>query len=133
MHQIIWKEEYLIGVEEIDRQHMDFVKLINRLNIIKEYGDNLEYSLRLMAEVAKYADYHFTCEENIMYLTKYPDLEKQEKAHKEMLAEYGNLMQSIQNKEAVIEDVIKYLEAWFAQHSVELDKRIGTFLKSRKK
>ncbi len=133
MHQIVWKEEYLTGVEEIDRQHMDFVKLINRLNIINEYGDNLEYSLRLLAEVAKYADYHFTCEENIMYLTKYPDLEKQEEAHKGMLAEYNNLMQSFQNKEAVIEDVIKYLEAWFAQHSVELDKRIGTFLKSRKK
>jgi hemerythrin len=133
MHQIIWKEEYLTGIEEIDRQHMDFVKMINRLNIIQEYGDNLEYALRLMAEVGKYADYHFTCEENIMYLTKYPDLEKQEKAHKALLEEYGNLMQSFENKEAVLEDVIKYLAGWFAKHSVELDKRIGMFLQSRKK
>ena len=133
MHQIIWKEDYLTGVEEIDRQHMDFVKLINRLNIIQEYGDNLEYALRIMTEVAKYADYHFTCEENIMYLTKYPELEKQEKAHKALLAEYINLMQNYQNQEAVIEDVIKYLGGWFAKHSVEEDKRIGAFLQSQKK
>ncbi len=133
MHQIIWKDEYLTGVEEIDRQHMDFVKLINRLNIIQEYGDNLEYAMRLMDEVAKYVDYHFTCEQNIMYLTKYPDREEQEKEHKDLLESYRNLMNGIQNKEAVIDDVIKYLEAWFARHTVELDKRIGMFLKSRKK
>ena len=39
MKQMIWKDEYLTGVEEIDLQHKDFVKLINRLNIIQGYGD----------------------------------------------------------------------------------------------
>jgi hemerythrin len=132
MHQIIWKDEYLTGVEEIDRQHKEFVKLINRLNIINEYRDNAYYyALRLMNEVGKYADYHFTSEENLMDLTKYPHLETQEKAHKDLLVSYRQWMESYKNKKADIEDVIKFLEAWFTGHTTNSDKKFGEFLASK--
>ncbi len=130
MHKISWKDEYMTGVEEIDRQHQDFIKLINRLNIIQGYGDNLEYAKRLMSEVGKYAEYHFISEENIMYLTQYPHLERQQKAHKALLSKYRQWMESYNNRKEVIEDIIKYLEAWFANHTIGEDKKIGEHLKS---
>lgn len=94
MHQIIWKDEYETGVEEIDRQHKEFVKLINRLNIMHDAGNHSGYALRLMNEVGKYADYHFTSEENLMDLTKYPHLETQQKAHKDLLIRYRQWVES---------------------------------------
>jgi hemerythrin len=133
MHQIKWKEEYMTGIEKIDKQHQEFVKLINSLNIIQGYGDNLEYALRLMTEVGKYADYHFACEENLMYLTKYPHRERQQKEHMDILQEYRQLMQDYQDNKATIEDVIKYLEGWFAKHVVDEDKKIGEYLQQQKK
>jgi hemerythrin len=133
MHHIQWKEEYMTGVEEIDSQHKDFVKLINRLNIIQGYGDSLEYALRLMMEVGKYADYHFTCEENLMYLTKCPHLELQQKEHEALLREYREWVQRYESHGVIIDDLIKYLEGWFAKHTVEEDKKIGQYLQSQKK
>jgi hemerythrin len=48
MHQIEWKDDYLTGIEEIDRQHKDFVKLINRLSIVQEYGDKKAIAVHLL-------------------------------------------------------------------------------------
>jgi hemerythrin len=132
MKQMIWKDEYLTGVEEIDRQHKEFVKLINRLNIIQGYGDNADFALRLMNEVDKYADYHFTSEENLMNITQYPKLETQEKSHKALLFKYRQWMESFKNRKADIEDVIKFLEAWFDGHTINEDKKIGEFLANNK-
>jgi len=132
MKQMIWKDEYLTGVEEIDHQHKDFVKLINRLNIIQGYGDNAGYALRIMSEVGKYFDYHFTSEENLMNITNYPQLETQEKSHKALLLRYRQWMESYKSHKADIEDVIKYLESWFAGHTINEDKKIGKFLAKNK-
>ena len=132
MKQMIWKDEYLTGVEEIDRQHKEFVKLINRLNIIQSYGDNADFALRLMNELDKYADYHFTSEENLMHITKYPKLETQEKSHRALLFKYRQWVESFKNHKADIEDVIKFLEAWFDGHTINEDKKIGEFLAKNK-
>jgi len=128
MRQIIWKDEYLTGVEEIDRQHKEFVKLINRLNIIHDCGNYSGYALRLLNEVGKYADYHFTSEENLMIITKYPQLESQEKAHKDLLIRYRQLVESYKSQNAGIDDIIHFLEVWFTGHTVQVDKKIGEFL-----
>jgi hemerythrin len=132
MKQMTWKDEYLTGVEEIDLQHKDFVKLINRLNIIQGYGDKAGHALRLMNELGKYADYHFTSEENLMNMINYPQLEDEEKSHKALLFKYRQWMESYKNQKASIEDVIKFLETWFADHTINEDKKIGKFLAKNK-
>ncbi|HOW56478.1 MAG TPA: bacteriohemerythrin [Smithellaceae bacterium] len=131
MHQIIWKEEFLTGVEEIDRQHQEFVKLINRLNIIQGYGDKGNYALRLMDEVGKYAEYHFASEENIMYLTEHPHLDDQQKMHKALILKYRQWTESYKNHKAEIEDIIRFLEGWFTEHTINQDKKIGVFVKKK--
>jgi hemerythrin len=74
MHQIEWKDDYLTGIEEIDTQHKGFVKLINRLSIVQEFGNKKAIAVRLLNELGKYIEYHFASEENIMFLTKYSAL-----------------------------------------------------------
>jgi hemerythrin len=128
MHQIEWKDEYLTGVEEIDWQHKQFIKLINRLNIVHDFGNKRGIAVRLLSEVGKYADYHFTSEENIMYLTKYPAIERQQHAHAALLQEYSRHMQSFLNDKGTIEDIIRFLEGWFSRHTIEEDRKIGAFL-----
>jgi hemerythrin len=81
MRQIEWIDDFSTGVEEIDRQHKDFVKLINRLNIVQEHGNKKAIAVRLLNELGKYVEYHFASEENIMFLTRYPALERQQQAH----------------------------------------------------
>ncbi len=125
MHQIEWKDEYFTDIEEIDSQHKDFVKLINRLNIVQEYGNKKAIAVRLLTELGKYIEYHFASEENIMFLTKYPAIERQQQAHAALLDEYSKRMQNFLNDKGTIDDVIRFLEGWFALHTVEEDKKIG--------
>jgi hemerythrin len=132
MHHIDWKEEYMTGVEDIDSQHQAFVKLINRLNIIHDFNNKKAIAVRLLSEVGKYAEYHFVSEENIMFLTKYPAIERQQQAHAALLDEFNHRTQNFLNDKGTIEDVIRFLEAWFARHTVEEDRKIGLHLNAGK-
>lgn len=64
MSEFGWKEIYSVGVEEIDQQHKDFLKLINRLNILQGKGDPPLLISRYLRELGAYAAYHFASEEN---------------------------------------------------------------------
>jgi hemerythrin len=101
------------------------VKLSNRLKIIQSYNNKKAIAVRLLSEIEKYAQYHFVSEENIMFLTKYPAMERQQQAHAALLDEYALRMRNYLNDKGTIEDVIRFLEAWFARHTVEEDRKIG--------
>lgn len=133
MRTIDWRDEYLTGVDEIDWQHREFVKIINRLNIVHDMGDRKAIAIRLLKELGKYAEYHFASEENIMYLTKYPFMERQRQAHEALLSEYAGRVQRYLNDKGTIEDIMVFLEGWFARHTVEEDRKIGAYLADRKK
>ena len=133
MHVIEWKDEYLTEVDDIDSQHKTFVKLINRLNIIHDYNNKKAIAIRILSEIEKFAQYHFVSEENIMLLTKYPALNRQQQAHAALLDEFMNRVQNYINDKGSIEEVIRFLETWFAWHTVEEDKKIGIYINDRKK
>jgi len=133
MKEIVWDESYEIGVEEIDRQHMDFVKLLRRFNIGGHAPNNLPLQLRILQEMLKYAKYHFCSEENIMFFTKYPALAIQEKEHAELLR---SLLRSIDkyrlgrlNGEALSE----FLYDWFINHTQTEDRKIAAHIAQLKK
>ena len=130
MRQIEWDDDFSTGVEEIDRQHKDFVKLINRLNIVQEHGNKKAIAVRLLNELGKYVEYHFASEENIMFLTQYPALERQQQAHAALLDEYTNRVKTFLNDKGTIEDVISFLAGWFAKHTVEEDRKIGHHIRT---
>jgi hypothetical protein len=57
MQEIVWKDEYCIGIEEIDKQHMDFLKLMNRFNIIFGSGAHIRLQDRILLEILRYTEY----------------------------------------------------------------------------
>jgi len=132
MSQIEWNDDFSTGIEEIDRQHMDFVKLINRLNIVQEHGNKKAIAMRLLNELGKYVEYHFASEENIMFLTQYPALGRQQQAHAALLDEYSSRIQNFINDKGTIDDLIRFLGGWFAKHTVEEDRKIGYHISSAK-
>ena len=132
MSEFGWKETYSVGVEEIDRQHKDFLKLINRLNILHGKGDPPVLISRYLRELGAYAAYHFVSEENIMVLLKYPDLSRQEAEHQKLLEAFS---QKVKDYQAGLEDVdslLQFLMDWFVSHTSLEDRKIGDHLRERK-
>ena len=61
-----WESNFETGVEYIDMQHRYFVDLINRIRKNYKETDDDVYQKKLIDELKKYADFHFTSEENIL-------------------------------------------------------------------
>lgn len=128
MEAIVWKDEYLVGVREIDRQHQDLVKLINRLLIIHRTGDAPLLVKRLLLEIVKFAEYHFISEENIMIITRYPGFDQQHAEHEHIIAELQKRIDDFVHGHETVDGLLTYLVTWFIGHTTKEDKRIGVHI-----
>jgi hemerythrin len=60
-----WQLDFETGNEYVDLQHRYFIDLIKRVGINFSESDDAAYKEKLIVELKKYADFHFTSEENI--------------------------------------------------------------------
>ncbi|MDO8959893.1 MAG: hemerythrin domain-containing protein [Rhodocyclaceae bacterium] len=121
-----WKREYDTGVAEIDLQHHFFLALITRLNTELATCTDARYRERLLDELAKYALFHFTSEENLMIKFGYPDFDRHHKLHLELIDELSWRTQGKSH-----ESFLDFLVTWFLKHTVEEDRHIGEFVRGQ--
>ena len=132
MTKLTWDDSCAVGIDEIDRQHQDFVRLINRLQLMQEKGAPRELTLHILIELVKYADYHFTSEENFMVLVKYPSLEEHQMEHRKALKNLNERVRKFAAGgvplEALSEGIAGLIE-WFGRHTTKEDKLIGQYMR----
>jgi hemerythrin len=125
MMKVAWDDSFSSGIEEIDSQHKEFIKLIHRLQIVSEKGSPAEFIHRMLLELAKYADYHFISEENLMIVTKCPLLERQRGEHQRLLRGLGQKIRDYEEGHETLDALIDYSISWFTNHTKEEDVKIG--------
>jgi hemerythrin len=125
---IEWNESFSSGIEEVDNQHKELIKLIQRLKITQEKRLPKEFVLRILQETAKYSEYHFISEENLMLVTKYPDFKRHESEHKKLLHSLAYKIKSYQDDLEPLASLITFLTNWFTSHTREEDAKIGVYL-----
>lgn len=119
-----WHKAYETGIERIDFEHKVFLELINSFC----YAINNQLAAkdlsRLISEIEKYAEFHFISEENFMRRINYPDYNKHQKDHFELL-EYLNLYK---HKAEDFGQYARFLHQWFVNHTIHEDIKIKTFI-----
>ena len=128
MKEITWDASYEIGIEEIDRQHAEFIKLLRRVSIALQKPIPLAIQLPILEELVKYTDYHFCSEENIMLLTKCPDLMRQKSEHSQLLSSLDRKVNGFRMAPQKGEDLLNFLYDWFVQHTQVEDRKIAAHL-----
>ncbi|MCU7924131.1 MAG: hypothetical protein KZQ88_15690 [Candidatus Thiodiazotropha sp. (ex Dulcina madagascariensis)] len=68
IRQAVWDKKFELGHERIDFEH-------STISAEAGNGSGKERILRLLAELRKYAEFHFLSEENEMLKVNYPDNE----------------------------------------------------------
>lgn len=131
MEPIIWKDEYCIGIEEIDKQHMDFVKLINRFMVLYDSGGHIKLQDRLLLEILRYAEYHFVSEENIMIFYNYYDISIQQKEHVALVRTLKSKISGLKEGSVNGNHLIQFLIKWFMHHTQEEDRKIAQYILDR--
>ena len=120
---IEWKEEYSVGIEEIDDQHQHMVGIINDLFYIinnKEF-DKVD---EIYERASQYAKYHFDTEEKYFEEFEYGDTEAhiaQHNKYNEKILEFSK--QYNQNDTPMSFQVIDFLEDWWINHIQGVDKK----------
>ncbi len=128
MKELLWDSSYEIGVEEIDRQHMEFIRLLRRFQIGAQKAIPLTLQLRILQELVKYAEYHFCSEENIMVITKCPELAAQQAEHSRLLKSLERKVDLYRIAPHTAEELSDFLYDWFIHHTQVEDRKIAAHI-----
>jgi hemerythrin-like metal-binding protein len=132
MDQFVWKENFNIGIAEIDRQHQMLLNFLNEcIQKVSLADDNFDFHA-LLGELQTYTDRHFKTEEELMQSVNYPEFDLHRKKHR-LLVEQIDKMKKEDNtgKRHAIVNLTALLKDWFMQHILEEDQRIEVYLLAR--
>ena len=128
MIRVEWDRKFEVGHERIDFEHKIFLGLIRQASLLAEVDTPKERVLRHLDEVKKYALFHFTSEENIMFDVTYPGIDKHRKEHAVLLALLDERTHQYRNGDIFLDNIVSRLFEWFALHTTQIDTRLAKYI-----
>ena len=123
-----WDHKYDIGHERIDFEHRIFLGLILEFKEGMNGAVPQERLSRTLAELLKYAEFHFLSEENIMQDCGYPELKAHAELHRALISRLRLYITDFLKGRMTAPEVCDMLLDWFALHTTQDDKRIAEYL-----
>ena len=133
MALISWKNEFTIGIPEVDAEHRELINLINELH------DHLldrgrPYRVQdFLGEIFTRISAHFALEEKWMRENKYDQFPEHKEDHEKLLDDIRDIMDEYEEEENFNEELLAgNLSGWFTGHFGTMDARLHKFMdKSR--
>ena len=128
------KEEYFTGIDKIDEEHKRLFELaeetyqISKQEFVPDKYDQIQ---TLLQELKDYTIMHFEHEEEHMEEIGHKKLYTQKIQHEgfrrklEELTNLDDLNGDLEDKDKVVEDILKFLTDWLVNHILNNDKLIG--------
>ena len=121
--ELEWESEFETENEYVDLQHRFFVDLLNRVGINFRETDDAAYTEKLISELRKYADFHFTSEENIATSCKLQGVSAHHQRHLELLEEFNHHAEDLKKGLITVDQFLGFLTDWFVGHTVYEDQK----------
>ena len=122
-----WRDEYLLGVEELDFEHKDLFRRLNELHEELVRDSSKEHVAGCLGEIYARVDAHFALEENYMREKKYDGYEKHKKQHDNFLDELREISDRLLSSgiELVERDALEAkLQGWVLNHFTTTDREM---------
>jgi hemerythrin len=129
---IDWSDDYLLGVDSVDKQHKQFFTLMHRFHEQCLTSEGEDVALETLAAMKKYAAEHFEAEEGLMREHEYPRLEEHLELHAEFLDKYLELMEQANDlgpSQDLAEQIVDMVQTWLVEHIAEADVRYAAHVK----
>ncbi|HLO79295.1 MAG TPA: hemerythrin family protein [Magnetospirillum sp.] len=131
---LVWEEEYKIGNDEMDAQHLILFALLNQMTVNIDSGRPGDCLQDVLTALGAYIDYHFAHEEALMKEWGYPGLEEHAAGHAQFVAEVKRLQSLVSgaevNKAAV--RVRAFVLDWLLGHILKTDADYARFINEKK-
>ena len=126
-----WRDDFRIGIEEVDHEHRALIELINALHGAlgaDRSGDRVE---AFLGEIYASISSHFALEEKVMRARRYDDLAVHKADHERLLDDLRDLMDEQAGGAILDEERFgQRLAQWFVGHFQTHDARLHRFLGS---
>jgi hemerythrin-like metal-binding protein len=127
-----WDESFSVGVEELDGQHRDLFRILERLGEAVEGGGAAEVAVERLEDLAKECACHFATEEGYLERLGFPGAVQQRVQHRLFAARLARLRDRARSgQEALSEPVLDELTSWLLGHIVGLDREYAEFFRAR--
>ena len=129
--KVEWTEQLSVGVEEIDAQHRELYRRVDRFLAAlaeKRGAAELEPLVRFLGD---YVREHFAEEQRLMEFCFYPALGEHLEEHQRFEAEYGALAGELARTGAtygLARRLVALLVDWLDTHLATTDREFGAFL-----
>lgn len=121
-----FEERFLLGVPAMDRNHREFVDLLERMAAARDAAFAYLYP-----ELVQHTHAHFAAEEVMMRESRFGLIAEHRQEHQRVLGEmdwFGrHLRQGRTNLVRIY--VTEQLPDWFAQHAIGLDSALASHIK----
>ena len=124
------KEEYKIGVEQIDEQHKKLFELADKAYMLLKDDftlDKYDKIVHIVEELKDYTVFHFKSEEEYMESINYKRLFTQKIEHSEFIKKLDaiDLKNVDENQDESLIKMLSFLNDWLTEHILRNDKLIG--------
>jgi len=129
MEKIVWDPSYSVGVDILDKQHQQLVRLINLLIDDPEAITSSETISESLTRLTLYAQQHFVTEERILEKYNYPELKQQREEHAEYRVRVAEFCLDTNHAvESVPLNLLLFIRDWWNQHILVSDMQYRPFL-----
>ena len=125
MSLIKWRDEFSVGIEEVDHEHREMIELINGLHDVMQLGADQVQVVDLLGEIYAQIASHFALEEKMMRETHYPDYAIHKEDHETLLDDLRDIMDDVEDDGTF--DALQLsndLNRWFSDHFAEFDAKL---------
>ncbi len=126
---IKWREEFRIGVEDIDQQHQKLFAIAGEAyELLKNdlLTDKYDRIVSIIEELRDYTVYHFGFEEQYMASIGYKKLLSHKVIHDDFIAKLNevNLDHIDENQDQYLTELLDFVVQWIEKHILGTDKLI---------
>ncbi|MGW8312894.1 MAG: bacteriohemerythrin [Desulfuromonadales bacterium] len=126
----VWKTSYATGIDQIDEDHKQLVKLINDLYEAMQDGSGGALLLPIFSALKHYTEVHFAKEERYMIACNAPEQANHIQEHEQMVKRLVDLEKRHRQGEAAISlQTLTFLRDWLKNHICAVDQAMAAHSK----
>lgn len=130
---VVWDESLSVGIQKIDKQHQELVKIINCLVENEDASGHSEPIAQVLDRMTKYAVYHFETEEALMLEYNYPEYESHRDDHAQFKMKTAKFcLDALQRKETLPDELLSFLRDWLTHHILQADMKYKPYFLERR-
>ncbi len=124
MPLVTWYKSYSVNDEELDKHHRNLFAILNKMYDSCLPAASMECAAKVIEELIKYTDYHFSAEEKYMAGKGYREIEEHRRQHRYFLNKLHEL-RNCEHKDdyEYKKEVLVLLGNWMLKHVTVEDKK----------